>query len=78
MKVLKALGKPFTAMAGKVDDAITKKIAMSVARKAALLLAAWLVEQGYLDMNHVAEFAGYAVGLVSLFSGVQNAVNHAD
>lgn len=76
MKILKTLGKPFTALAGKVDDAVAKKVLMSVARKGALLLGAWLVSQGYLDSNHVAEFAGYVVGLVSVLSGTQNAVNH--
>lgn len=76
MKILKSIAKPFTALAGKVDDAVTRKILMSVARKGALLLGAWLVSKGYLDSNHVAEFAGYVVGLVSVLSGAQNAANH--
>lgn len=75
-KLFTALSTPFTALAGNIDDAVTKKVVMTLVRKAALLLAAWLVQQGYLDTNHVQEFAGYFVGLVSIFSGTQNAVNH--
>lgn len=74
--VFKVVAEPFTALSGHIDDAVRRKVMMSIARKAAMVLATWLVSQGYLESNHVAEFAGYFVGLVSLFSGWQNAVNH--
>jgi len=76
MKVLKALAKPFTALAGKVDHAVEQKILMTVARKLAMVLAAYLVHQGVIDASEAETLAGLLVGLVSLFSGVQNALNH--
>lgn len=74
MTALKFLSSPFTALAGKANHAIEMKILMSVARHAATALGAYLVTQGYLDMNHVAEFVGALMALVGMFSGAAQKV----
>lgn len=77
MNILKALSTPFTALAGKANHAIEMKILMSVARHIATALGAYLVTQGYLDMNHVAEFVGALVTLVATLSGSAQKVEDA-
>lgn len=76
MKILKSLIKPFTGLAGAVESSVNRKIALTVLRKCAMVIAVYLAHEGYIEANHVEEFVGYFVGLVSLFSGVQNVLNH--
>lgn len=77
MNVLKALGTPFTALAGKANHAIEMKILMSVARHAATALGGLLVANGYLEMSHTAEFVGALMTLVGMFSGAAQKVEDA-
>lgn len=48
MKILKALGKPFTALAGKVNHGIETKIITAVARHAAGAIGGFLVAHGLI------------------------------
>lgn len=68
MNVLKMIGKPFTALAGKVSDSVRMKLLMAAARHAATLLAGVLMAHGYLTESETAEFVGLFVGLVGLLS----------
>lgn len=48
MKILRALGKPFTALAGKVNSSVESKIAIAVARHAATAIGGYLVAHGLI------------------------------
>lgn len=77
MKILKLLGKPFTALAGSADQAIKQKVLLSVVRHGVTLLGGVLVTHGWLDMSHTAEFAGAVLSLVAMFSGAAQKVHEA-
>jgi hypothetical protein len=75
MKILKALGKPFTALAGKVDSAVEQKILMSLARHGATALGGYLVAKGVLDMGHTEMFIGGLLAIVGAVSGSKQKVD---
>lgn len=77
MNILKAIGKPFTALAGKVDSTVENKILMSVIRHGATAVGAALVTHGYLAMSDATEFAGALVTLIATLSAGQQKVNEA-
>lgn len=78
MKFFKVLGKPFTALAGKVDDTVRAQVRMSIIRHAASLIGGGLVAAGWvLDaqqadfVNKLAELIGLSLGLVAMLSGAR-------
>ncbi len=69
MKFLKALGTPFTALAGKVNDSVKQQVVMSIARHGAGALGGILMAHGYLDMGHLEAFVGGLLTIVGAVSG---------
>ncbi len=66
MKLLKALGKPFVALAGKCDAALKQKIAMSVVRHLVTAAGGILVAKGLLADAAQPEFVSLATDLVGV------------
>ncbi len=76
MNVLKAIGKPFTALSGKIDTSVREKILMSVIRHGATALGAVLIAKGILApsvegtfVNDLTEIAGVLLASAGTVSG---------
>ena len=69
MKFWKAIAKPITALAGKIDDSIERKILMSVARKGLAAFGGVLIAKGYLQSESLSDFVGAGLVIVSALAG---------
>lgn len=78
MKVLTVLSKPFTALAGKVDDTVRERVRMSIIRHVAtyaggvLVASGWLLDAQQADfVNKLAEVIGLGLGLAGMIAGAR-------
>ncbi len=69
MRILKLIGKPFVALAGKADSSLEAKILTSLARHGATALGAYLVTKGVIDAGHVQTFVGALLTMIGTVSG---------
>lgn len=69
MKVLKVFGKPFVALAGKVDHTLAQKMAMSAARHVANSIGTLLVGYGVISSSQVADVVGAVTVLLAVGAG---------
>lgn len=71
MKLLRVILKPVTALAGSIDHAVERKIALSVARHLLTALGGVLVAKGYLDASAVQDVVGAGLVIVGALAGAQ-------
>jgi hypothetical protein len=76
VKILTLVAKPFTALAGRVDHAVERKILMSVLRHVATAIGTALVAKGIIDAaavpdltNALMELFGVLLALAGIVSG---------
>jgi len=75
MKILKAIGKSFTALAGNIDRSVEQKILMSLARHAVTALGAYLVTKGVIDSGHTEAFIGGLLTAIAAISGSKQKID---
>lgn len=77
MNIFRVVGKPFTALAGKVDHTVQTKILMSLVRHCVTAAGAALVAKGVLASGVEPKFIDAATELIGLMlagTGVASAV----
>lgn len=78
MNVLKVLGKPFTALSGKVNSSVEQKILIAVARHAATAIGAALVGHGVVaasSLGTVEDAIGTLLVAIATSSSISQKVD---